>query len=381
MWRLVRVASFQHFNVAQPPELNLPFSQGLSAAQNMTQWYRATLWRIRNQLNRALGPTHHQTRWLVLLVAMSVGLIYLSQCISSGGPLLERVMNGPPQGGLLTGGAWTRAHVESGQIFRLITASYAHASLTHLGLNLFWWVLLASIVSPRLGPARTFSLLVLGGLCGHLVSYLSGQLGSVGLSAAIYALIGALAVSAWKHHQTYRGQDDRKGVSRWLVVTVLVLLIMPFSLERSDHWAHMGGLAAGLGIQSLPKRPRLQQAMVIVSILVLATGAISSSYSPPTLALSQLRLEEPLPKRFVLAHNAELLVVSEQTTRLTKRYPELDSHLPAPGRCHSVTLADETLLLVRPEVNRMLVLATSPQSWSRYAPLRRQIRGDRCPDN
>src|SRR5665213_1648909 len=77
------------------------------------------------------------------------------------------------------------------QPWRFVTAIFLHASLLHIGFNM--WVLmdLAPTIEEMYGSARFLFVFVLTGACGYLASAASGH-SSVGASGALLGMIGLL---------------------------------------------------------------------------------------------------------------------------------------------------------------------------------------------
>ena len=77
------------------------------------------------------------------------------------------------------------------QPWRFVTAIFLHASLMHIGFNL--WVLmdLAPTLEEMYGSARFFFIFVATGVSGYLASSFTGHV-SVGASGALLGMIGVL---------------------------------------------------------------------------------------------------------------------------------------------------------------------------------------------
>jgi len=133
--------------------------------------------------------------------------------------------------------------------WRMITAGFLHGGLIHIGMNS--WVLfdLGAQVEEVYGTARLIVLYVLTTIAGFLVSSYTGHL-SVGASAAIFGLIGAMIALGTRERSAY-GTVLRGMYVRWAVYG----LALGFMIPGVDNFAHIGGLAAGFVIGYLAGTP------------------------------------------------------------------------------------------------------------------------------
>jgi rhomboid protease GluP len=117
-------------------------------------------------------------------------------------------------GSLIELGGSFRAAIRLGQFWRLITAGFLHGGLLHIGMNS--WVLfdVGSQVEEIYGASRMLAIYFVATVVGFYASSLWQAGLSVGASAGIMGLIGAMiALSA--HHQsavTLALRGDRKSV-------------------------------------------------------------------------------------------------------------------------------------------------------------------------
>ena len=136
--------------------------------------------------------------------------------------------------------------------WRLITAGFLHGGLIHIGMNS--WVLfdLGAQVEEAYGTARMIAFYILSAMAGFLLSGYFGHL-SVGASAAIFGLIGAMIALGTRERSSY-GSAMRGMYVRWAVYG----LAMGFMLPGVDNFAHVGGLAAGFVLGSVAGTPRVR---------------------------------------------------------------------------------------------------------------------------
>lgn len=131
----------------------------------------------------------------------------------------------------------------SGQYWRLITPLLVHASLWHVGVNMYSLYILGPELEPFYGHGRFLVLYLLGGLGGNVLSFLLLPQASLGASTAIFGLLGAYAVFLYQHRELF-GERARRAL-RGLVQVFALNLLISFS-GRVDLWGHLGGLAGGV---------------------------------------------------------------------------------------------------------------------------------------
>ncbi len=133
--------------------------------------------------------------------------------------------------------------ISMGQWWRLITAGFLHGGLMHILMNS--WVLfdLGAQVEEIYGASRMWVIYLVSSIAGFYLSMVMNPgAPSVGASAAIFGLIGAMIALGIKHRGTL-GSAVRGLYIRWAIYGLL------FSLFPGiDMAAHVGGLAAGFGI-------------------------------------------------------------------------------------------------------------------------------------
>jgi len=143
---------------------------------------------------------------------------------------------------LLQLGASLPLPVNLAQPWRFVTAIFLHASLLHIGFNM--WVLMdiGPMVEEFYGSARYLFLFVITGIGGYVLSSFFEHF-SIGASGALLGLIGALFAMTLGRHtssmQMLRGQ-----MIRWLIYIVIWGLFFP----GVDNMAHLGGAICGFAL-------------------------------------------------------------------------------------------------------------------------------------
>lgn len=146
-------------------------------------------------------------------------------------------------GQLLLAGAKVNADIAAGQLHRLFTPMFLHASISHLAVNSFSLYSTGPSVESWFGHARFVSLYLISGVCGNLLSFLLTPTPSVGASGAIFGLVGATAVLLARHRRIL-GPRSTKGLNS-LAYIVIVNFGMGMNGGRIDNWGHLGGLVGG----------------------------------------------------------------------------------------------------------------------------------------
>ncbi len=126
-----------------------------------------------------------------------------------------------------------------GEWWRLITANFLHGGLLHLGFNTMSLFNLGPLAEEIFGTSRYLVLYLGSGACGFLASTLWSDSLSIGASASICGLIGAM----YGFGRINTNSQLRSVALRWIIAIGIFGLLFP----AIDNAAHLGGLAAGFG--------------------------------------------------------------------------------------------------------------------------------------
>lgn len=200
----------------------------------------------------ALGgliPHAHFTTVLILLINAGLYVataVYASQSGRGGGFLDIDIYT------LFFFGAKVKEYILAGQWWRLITAGFLHGGILHIGMNL--WVLydLGARVEESFGTARFLVIYAISGITGYLASMWWTPALSVGASASLFGLIGAMIALLTKSNR-FSDRAQRSGYIQWAVY-MFALGLLPGL--RVDNFAHLGGLAGGFAIGYIAGTPR-----------------------------------------------------------------------------------------------------------------------------
>lgn len=136
--------------------------------------------------------------------------------------------------------------------WRLITAGFLHGGWIHILMNS--WVLfdIGAEVEAAYGTSRMLIFYFLATVGGFGLSALRSPALSIGASAGIFGLIGAM-IAFGINEKTALGSAVRSLYVRWAIYGLLMGLLPFFSI---DNWAHIGGLASGFVAAFIFPTPR-----------------------------------------------------------------------------------------------------------------------------
>jgi rhomboid protease GluP len=166
----------------------------------------------------------------------------------------------------------------------VLTAGWLHAGVLHVLFNVMWIRQLAPAVADLYGAGRMVIIYTLAGVAGFTVSSLAGMylppfpviggaMFSVGASAPIFGLLGALFYYGRRTGNSHAGQA---GLQYALFLGVFGLIF-----PGVDNWAHAGGFAGGflasLALDPLT-RERIDHLIAALACLALTLVAIIASF-------------------------------------------------------------------------------------------------------
>jgi rhomboid protease GluP len=138
-----------------------------------------------------------------------------------------------------------------GRWWTVLSAGWLHGGLLHIAFNVLWIRQLAPATSEVYGPARTMILYTVAGVTGFGLSTLAGwYLGAfpiaflrgaaltIGASAPIFGLLGALVSQGRRGSSAIANQ-----ALSYAVILFVFGLISPGG--GIDNYAHLGGFAGG----------------------------------------------------------------------------------------------------------------------------------------
>ena len=222
--------------------------------------------------------------WLVkAIIAANVVFYILSLLLGRHRGLTMNPLRflSPDQMSLLVLGATGTVPIVDGRFWTLISASYLHGGLLHILFNMMALRQIGPWVSTEFGPSRMFIIYTLSGVTGYLASYFAGVSFTIGASASVCGLIGALFFFGKSRGGNYGAAVSRE-VSGWLISLVIFGLFMP----GINNWAHGGGIVGGILLGKLlgyrERRPEttgqglLALVCMLVTLIILVYAGFTS---------------------------------------------------------------------------------------------------------
>ena len=184
---------------------------------------------------------------LAILVAA-----FVAECAFALGPLKGSLQPSITTLEALGGLYWTRI-VESGEWYRLLSATFLHGDLTHLLLNGFVLFYAGRRLEWVIGHAWFAAIYLISAVCGSVASLAINphNLVGVGASGAIMGILGASVISSL--HFAAGPTRTRLQVT---AAQVLIPLLLPiWTTTRSgmliDFGGHLGGAIGGALVAAL----------------------------------------------------------------------------------------------------------------------------------
>jgi rhomboid protease GluP len=219
----------------------------------------------------------------VPFVIGACGVLYVLTWILSGANLGGSLFDLLPVGQntlVLFGASGYLPIFALGRWWTLLSAGWLHANLLHIAFNMMWIRQLAPAVGDLYGPGRMVIIYTVAGVTGFALTSLVGPaLGflpflhgapiTVGASAPIFGLLGALV--------HYGRRSGSSAVGSQAVYYAVVLFVFGFLVTGVDNYAHAGGFIGGYLASRLldPLKPeRIDHMAVALGCLVLTMLSI-----------------------------------------------------------------------------------------------------------
>lgn len=238
------------------------------ALQNPGSWWKNS---------RLTAVLTEPDRFIHLIVWTNVIMYILSLLINLGGSSLggnPMTFLSPNNRSLLLLGATGTLPIDQfHRWWSLLSANYLHGGLLHIIFNMMALRQLGPLATQEYGPYRTVSIYSLAGVGGFLLSYLAGVPFTIGASAAVCGLIGAMIYYGKSRGGVY-GDTIYRQVGGWAIGIV----IFGFLIPGINNWGHGGGMLAGIVLgYLLGYQERLRESLghrltgVIIMILTVLT--------------------------------------------------------------------------------------------------------------
>jgi rhomboid protease GluP len=134
--------------------------------------------------------------------------------------------------------------IRAGEIWRLITPVFLHASILHIAFNMYALFIFGRGIEARYGHTRFLLLYFLAGYAGNVMSFLLTVSPSLGASTAIFGLISAEAVFIFQNRKLLGNRVNRSLIN--LLYIAGINLLIGYTTPGVDNWGHIGGMLGGL---------------------------------------------------------------------------------------------------------------------------------------
>ena len=188
--------------------------------------------------------------WLTPLLLVANVFIWLAMALTTRSGIESFA-----RADLLAWGADYGPAVAHGQWWRLMSSVFLHGSVLHLLNNMALLWVLGELLEDDVGTVRFTAIDLVAGLGSSLASiWWHTTTVGVGASGAIFGLMGAAMVLAWR-----RALPEEVGGVVLLLSAILggINLVMGFIMPGVDNAAHLGGLLTG-ALLGLALSPRLR---------------------------------------------------------------------------------------------------------------------------
>lgn len=221
------------------------------------------------------------------IIYVNIGLYLLSLLLSprqTGFSFNPLNLFSPESGSLLVLGATGTLPIDRyHRWWTLLTANYLHGSILHIIFNMLAFYQLASIVIREFGAYRMFIIYTLSGVGGFFISYLAGISFTIGASASVCGLMGAILYYGKDRGGIY-GQTLFRQMGGWAIS----IFLFGFMIPGINNWGHAGGIiigaliAFGLGYKEKNQEGFLQKSLaffcLIATLLALSWAAFTGIF-------------------------------------------------------------------------------------------------------
>ncbi|SEM43708.1 rhomboid protease GluP [Syntrophus gentianae] len=231
-----------------------------------SRWLSGFLWRLSSG---ALDPVR-------ILIYINVAFFLLSLLLNLSATRISHqplTLLSPSNSSLFALGATGAIPLgQYGRWWTLISASFLHGGILHIFFNMAALSQLGYFVLREYGFNRFILIYILSGIAGFLLSAIVGVIFTMGASASLCGLIGAILFYG-KSRGGFYGEAIYKQATGWIVGLVLFGLFLP----GINNWAHGGGLVAGillgffLGYEDQSEETSLVQILGTCCIFLTAT--------------------------------------------------------------------------------------------------------------
>ena len=166
-------------------------------------------------------------------------------------------------------GANLKEAIVAGEVWRLLTCAFLHASIIHLIFNMYALYILGNQLESYIGKAKFLIVYIISAISGSLMSCIFTNSLSIGASGAIFGLLGSLVYFGY-HFRLYLGNILKSQI----VPLIIINLLIGFAFSSIDNAAHIGGLIGGylstmaLGIKGKSSKSEQINGSIVLTIYI-----------------------------------------------------------------------------------------------------------------
>jgi rhomboid protease GluP len=211
------------------------------------------------------------------VISLAFTVAFGGNIMGSGNPLT--MLSPDPLIQFMLGASGSQPVFRFGRWWTVFSASWLHGGVLHILFNMLWVRQLGPATAEIYGPGRMVIIYTIAGAAGFTLSsfggyfmgwmpipFLRGATMTVGASAAIFGLLGALV---------YYGRRGGSSMIRSEALGYAVTLgIMGFILPGVDNYAHGGGFLGGYfaGMWLDPLKPERMDHLFIAALCLILTA-------------------------------------------------------------------------------------------------------------
>jgi len=199
-------------------------------------------WWKNNPWSRGLRDS---TQLVKTMIAVNVGMYLISILFNpraTGLSMNPLTFLSPSDTSLLLLGATGTMPIDKyHRLWTLVSASFLHGGILHIFFNMAALRQLAALVTREFGVYRMFIIYTVSGIIGYSISYLAGIAFTIGASASVCGLVGAVL-----YYGKSRGGIYGKNLYRQISIWVIFLFVFGLIVPGINNWGHGGGILAGL---------------------------------------------------------------------------------------------------------------------------------------
>ncbi|HET9099487.1 MAG TPA: rhomboid family intramembrane serine protease [Acidobacteriaceae bacterium] len=270
--------------ISREAEILPPASQEMDRGQGAAQDGPSDYDLRSGYYTRAPQPSSTRSRILTgwayapatyILIGISC-LVYLAMILSGVSwwdPTAAQILHWGANNGLL------ELH---GEWWRLVTATFLHIGIIHIGTNMWCLWNLGLLGEPLLGPGGVIAVYLLTGIAGNLLSSAvnPGAIGA-GASGAVFGIAGILILLLNSPHLPFPRPELRRLRRSVIYFAAINLFIGASTLMYSggikiDNMAHLGGFLSGMamGVPLAPilgtgRGPYFKRQKIVFSVVTL----------------------------------------------------------------------------------------------------------------